>query len=69
MNDYIQVKIPLKLYKSCEDIVNQTEDLKNPSEVVCYVLKQFAPGGEKAAYTNDEEKEIKKRLKDLGYIG
>lgn len=70
MSEYIQVKIPLALYKAVEEIVLQTEDYKSQSEIVCHVLREFAPGNSgRDTYSAAEQKEIENRLKDLGYLG
>jgi len=68
MPEYIKVNIPLDLYNAVKKIVNETETRENPSDVVSYVLEQFAPDYKKDVYSAEEQKEIKKRLKDLGYM-
>lgn len=65
----IQIKIPLELYKAAEAVVLQTEDYKTPTEVVCYVLREFVPNYQQHVYSSKEQEELKSRLKALGYLG
>ncbi|MDD5439399.1 MAG: hypothetical protein PHS37_04355 [Candidatus Omnitrophica bacterium] len=68
MPDDIQVSIPLDLYHAVKKIVAQTEALENPNDVIAYALRQFAPHYKDTIYSDAEHQEIKKRLKDLGYM-
>jgi len=66
MKKEIKINIPEDLYQKVKRQVGLTKKFKNPDEIIEYVLREFI-GERKSVYSKEEEEEIKKRLKDLGY--
>jgi Arc/MetJ-type ribon-helix-helix transcriptional regulator len=70
-DEYVTIKIPQKLH---EEIIKRVKEsrgqFKNPQEYIQFVLTEVVKEDEEAktAYTSEEEREIKKRLKQLGYL-
>jgi len=63
------VKISLKLYNLInEHIQNSNEEFDSIDEYVEYALSQIFDEEMNSQYSKDEEVEIKKHLKDMGYI-
>jgi len=66
--EFVTIKIPKKLY---DKIVNEIKDseFKDVEEFVKYVLEQVLEEEEsESVYTEEEEEEIKERLRSLGYL-
>jgi Arc/MetJ-type ribon-helix-helix transcriptional regulator len=62
------VFLPTDLYSKIEERVNAT-DFGSVDEYVQFVLEEVVKEKEEErAFSEDEEKEVKKRLKDLGYL-
>jgi Arc/MetJ-type ribon-helix-helix transcriptional regulator len=62
------VFLPTELYKEVEKRVSAT-DFGSVDEYVKFVLEDIVEeDGEEKAFSEEEEKEVKKRLKDLGYL-
>ncbi len=69
--DDATVRISRKLYKEIEKRVKESEgEFKDVREYVEFVLSEVVKEDEEteAPYTPEEEEEIKRRLKALGYI-
>ena len=67
--DKIPVYISKKLYEEVKKRVGESEgEFKSVEEFIEYVLTELLKE-EEMQYTPEEEEEIKKRLKALGYIG
>jgi len=66
----VAVYIPRKLYERIEKAVRESGgEFKNVEEYVTFVLKEVLSGEEEeAVFTPEEEEEIKKRLRALGYL-
>ncbi len=63
------VFMPAELYSKIEERVKAT-DFSSVDEYVEFVLEEVIKEKEwESAFTEEEEKEVKKRLKDLGYLG
>jgi len=63
------VSVPAELYNKIEERVRAT-DFVSVDEYVEFVLEEAIKEEKgKSAFTEVEEKEVKKRLKDLGYLG
>lgn len=62
------VFMPTELYSKIEERVKAT-DFSSVDEYVKFILEEVIKeeGGE-SAFSEEEEKEVKKRLKDLGYL-
>lgn len=62
------VFLPTELYSKIEERVKAT-DFGSVDEYVQFVLEEVVKEKEEErAFSEDEEKEVKKRLKDLGYL-
>ena len=63
------VFLPAELYGKVEERVKAT-DFGSVDEYVEFVLEEVVKGDEEEekAFSEEEEKEVKKRLKDLGYM-
>ena len=68
----VTVSISRDLYFEVERIVSESNGkLKTVDDYVEFVLRKVVKeekGNEKQRYTKEEEKQIKKRLKSLGYL-
>ena len=63
------VFMPAELYSKIEERAKAT-DFSSVDEYVEFVLEEVIKEKEgESAFTEEEEKEVKKRLKDLGYLG
>ena len=68
--DKVPVYISKKLYEEVKKRVDESEgEFKSVEEFVEYVLIELLKEEEETPYTSDEEEEIKRRLRALGYIG
>ena len=70
MSEKIAVKISKELYEKAKKFVEESGgEFKNVEEFIEFVLKEvLEEEGEQSVYTPEEEEEIKKRLRALGYI-
>ena len=60
--------LPAELYGKVEERIKAT-DFSSVDEYVEFVLKEVVTEEENdQAFSEEEEKEVKKRLKDLGYL-
>jgi signal recognition particle GTPase len=69
--DDVAVRISRRLYEEIKKRVKESQgEFKDVREYVEFVLSEVVKEDEetKAPYTPEEEEEIKKRLKALGYI-
>lgn len=68
-NASVSVSIPKPLYDALEKSIKGTE-FASVSEFITYTMEQAVAGArkKKAVYTKEDEKEIKERLKGLGYL-
>jgi Arc/MetJ-type ribon-helix-helix transcriptional regulator len=70
-DDYVTIKIPRKLHNEINKKVKDSQgEFKDAQEYIQFVLTEVIKEDEEpeTAYTPEEEKEIKKRLKQLGYL-
>jgi hypothetical protein len=66
--DKVPVYISRRLYEEVKRRVNESEgEFKSVEEFVEYVLTELLKE-EETPYTSEEEEEVKKRLKALGYL-
>ena len=65
----MKVTISDEIYNKIKDRVKDT-GFKSVEEYVNFVLKEVISGveGEKTAFSKDDEKKVKERLKALGYL-
>ena len=62
------VLLPAELYRRIEERVKITE-FGSVEEYITFVLNEvLAEDDEESPFTEEEEEDIKKRLKDLGYL-
>ncbi|HIE13885.1 TPA: CopG family transcriptional regulator [Candidatus Bathyarchaeota archaeon] len=68
--EYVNVRIPKKLYDEIKKEVDESEgEFKSVDEFVEFVLSEVLKEEEpEDAYTPEEEEEIKRRLRSLGYL-
>jgi len=61
--------LPANVYKKIEERVNATE-FHSVEEYVIFVLEEVLKdeGEEEKTFTKEEEEEVKKRLRALGYL-
>ncbi|RLF08928.1 MAG: CopG family transcriptional regulator [Thermoprotei archaeon] len=65
----VAVYIPKKLYERIEKAVKESGgEFKNVEEYVAFVLEEVLKEEEETAFTPEEEEEIKRRLRALGYL-
>jgi Arc/MetJ-type ribon-helix-helix transcriptional regulator len=65
----INIAISKDLYDKIQQRVNMFGDeFKSVEEYVAFVLEEVVKEEQGMAYTQEEEEEIKNRLKSLGYI-
>jgi len=69
-DEFISVRIPKNLYEEISRRVKESEgEFKSVEEYVAFVLNELVKEDEEEnAYTPEEEEEIKKRLRQLGYL-
>ena len=61
------ITIPKQLYKKVEKKIKNT-GFSSVSSYVTYVLRQVVSSESEEAFTEEDEKRVKKRLRELGYI-
>ena len=68
--DEIPVCIPKKLYEEIRKRVEESKgEFKSVEDYVVFVLREVVKEEEpEQAYTPEEEREIKQRLRSLGYL-
>ena len=59
--------LPAELYDRLEERVKAT-DFGSVEEYVIFILEEVLKEGEEGALSKEEEEEIKKRLRALGYL-
>jgi len=65
----VAVYIPKKLYERIEKAIKESGgEFKNVEEYVAFVLEEVLKEEEETAFTPEEEEEIKRRLRALGYL-
>jgi len=70
MSDKATIKIPKQLYKSLKKQIKGT-GFSSVTEFIVFVLRDIAGSGpidEDIKLTKDEVENVKKRLKELGYL-
>ncbi|MHA1200580.1 MAG: CopG family transcriptional regulator [Candidatus Heimdallarchaeaceae archaeon] len=69
MNDVKkEITIPDELYNKLTEKVSEEEDFETVEDFVIYLLKQMLFSDMENAKDEEEEEEIKERLKKLGYL-
>jgi len=68
---HVTVSISKKLYEQIEQRVKKSQaEFRDVQEYIEFVLNELVKEDEEteAAYTPEEEEQIKKRLRELGYL-
>ena len=69
MNDYKEIKIPLSLYRSIEEKIQDGDSISVSDFVTNAARKALSDvSGEQDTISDDEKERIKEKLKSLGYI-
>ena len=66
----VTVKIPRPLYRRIQQVVEESE-FNSPTDFIVYVLRDLmgeAEEREPAEFTQEELDEVKRKLKNLGYL-
>jgi hypothetical protein len=67
--DKVPIYISKKLYNEIKKRVEESQDaFKSVEEYVEFVLNEVVKEEEELSYSPEEEEEIKRRLKSLGYL-
>lgn len=67
--DKIPIKISREAYELLEKAVKESKgEFKSVEELAEFIIKEALSEEEGEVYTPEEEEEIKKRLRSLGYI-
>ena len=68
--EMVNIKIPKTLYDKIKEEVKKSKgEFKDEEEYITFVLEELLKEEDQEVYSKEEEEEIKKRLKALGYIG
>ncbi len=67
MEEYVEVKIPKKLYEKIKKEIESTGEFKSVEEFVVFVLESALEETEEV-YSEEEEEKVKERLRALGYL-
>ncbi len=66
----VTVKIPRPLYRRIQQVVEDS-GFNSPTDFIVYVLRDLMGEAEQAAkheFTQDELEDVKRKLKNLGYL-
>jgi Arc/MetJ-type ribon-helix-helix transcriptional regulator len=66
----VTVKIPRPLYRKIQQVVDGS-GFNSPTDFICYVLRDLmgeAEEHEKPEFTQEELEDVKRKLKNLGYL-
>ncbi len=70
MKEKVTIKIPKELYEKLKEIIKGT-GFSSVTEFVVFTMRLIASGGkvsEKGKLSKKEVEEVRKRLKELGYL-
>jgi len=67
MEEYVEVKIPKKLYEKIKKEIEASGEFKSVEEFVVFVLESALEETEEV-YSEEEEEKVKERLRALGYL-
>ncbi|MHB8132095.1 MAG: hypothetical protein ACYDEX_24295 [Mobilitalea sp.] len=63
-----EILIPLNLYSELEDRIKQTE-FTSVQAYILFILNEILSDDNETTFSQEEEEEIKNKLRDLGYMG
>jgi len=65
----VSIKVSKELYEKAEKVVKESGGFSNVDELVEFLLNEvLAEEGSEYKLSKEEEEEVKKRLRSLGYI-
>jgi len=65
----VTIRIPKRIYDALKKHVEESGgEFKSVEEYVTFILEEFVKEEEEAVFTPEEEEEIKRRLRALGYL-
>ncbi|HDJ26338.1 MAG TPA: CopG family transcriptional regulator [Candidatus Bathyarchaeota archaeon] len=65
----VTIRIPKRIYDELKKHVEESGgEFKSVEEYVTFILEEFVKEEEEAVFTPEEEEEIKRRLRALGYL-
>ncbi len=70
MKEKVTIKIPKELYEKLKEITEDT-GFSSVTEFIVFTMRLIASGGKidkRAKFTKKEIEEVRKRLKELGYL-
>jgi len=69
MSEKVSIEISKDLYEKLKKFVEESGEFKSVEEFVDFVLREVVEEeSTETAYTPEEEEEIKRRLRALGYL-
>ncbi|HDI31215.1 MAG TPA: CopG family transcriptional regulator [Thermofilum sp.] len=69
MSEKVALNISKEIYDKAREFVERNKDaFSSVEEFVEHVLREFLSEEEEEVFTPEEEEEIKRRLRDLGYL-
>jgi len=70
LGEKVAVEISKEIYDKVKKFIEDSGEFKSVEEFVEFVLREVLEeeGAEEAVYSKEEEEEIKKRLRALGYL-
>ena len=70
LGEKVAVEISKEIYDKVKKFIEDSGEFKSVEEFVEFVLREVLEeeGTEEAVYSKEEEEEIKKRLRALGYL-
>jgi Arc/MetJ-type ribon-helix-helix transcriptional regulator len=64
-----EIEIKDEIYKEIKRRIEESQEFNSVEEYVNFVLQEvLKENEEETVYTKEEEEEIKRRLRDLGYL-
>ncbi len=70
MEEYVEIKIPKRIYDEIKKRVKESNEFKSVEEYVTFVLEEILKEEDEEEYelSEEEEERIKERLRGLGYL-
>lgn len=68
MTEKISVSISKNIIELIKQRIEKTNEFSNVDEYIEFLLKEFFETDNSKSYTKEEEDEIRKHLKDMGYL-
>ncbi len=70
MEEYVEIKIPKRIFDEIKKRVEESSEFKSVDEYVTFVLEELLKEEEEEEYelSEEEEEKIKERLRGLGYL-